>query len=117
MNRKYSLKKNEDIGRLVHLKQSVGSKYYAIYYCYKEQEIPKIAISVSKKYGNAVLRNYEKRVTRELLRTKIAKFNNLEALIVIKKEVANLKFEEKKEQIYYLIRKIIKIQGVRNEKH
>lgn len=107
MNNKYSLKKNEDIAKLVHLRKSVGNKYYAIYYNGNQKEIiPKIAISISKKFGNAVLRNYEKRVIREIVRPLLDGLNNLELLIVIKKEVMSLTFSQKESQIHYLIRKI-----------
>ncbi len=112
MNRKYSLKKNEDIAKLVHLKQSVGNKYYAIYFQITENELPQIALSISKKFGNAVNRNYEKRVTREIIRSKINNICFLKMLIVIKKEVINLKFEEKQEQLSYLLRKLNKNVGV-----
>lgn len=112
MNKRYSLKKNEDIAKLVHLKNSVGNKYYAIYYRISNNDaIPKIAISISKKFGKAVKRNYEKRVVREIIRPIINTLYNLELLIVIKKEVTALSFIEKATQINYLIRKINKCRS------
>ena len=106
MNNKYSLKRNEDIAKLVHLRKSVGNKYYAIYHHKNDNEIPKIAISISKKFGNAVCRNYEKRVIREIIRPLLGELNFLELLIVIKKEASKLTFKEKEAQVHYLLRKI-----------
>ena len=56
MNKKYILKKSYDIEKLLKDKKSVGSKYYVIYYKFSESEIPQIAVSVSKRVGNAVTR-------------------------------------------------------------
>lgn len=112
MNKKYRLKKSEDIAKLVHLHQSVGNKYYAIYYNIKNNENPKVAISVSKKFGTAVERNYEKRIVREVIRPLLKELNNLELLIVIKKEVSKIVFKEKETQIQYLIRKIKKSRSL-----
>jgi len=111
MNKKFVLKRNEEIGALISRRQSVGNKYYAIYYKKNEFKRPRIAISVSKRYGNAVKRNYEKRVTREIMREIIPLLPNLDILIVIKKELQKQKFNEKDAQLKYLFRKITKKIG------
>jgi ribonuclease P protein component len=108
MNRKYSLKKNHEIEALVKSKQSVGNKHYAIYYR-KDPTIqtPKIAISASKKLGKAIIRNYEKRVTREIIRLNLEKFQGFVCLVVIKIPSQGLSFEEKKQQLEFLMHKMI----------
>lgn len=106
MNKKYSLKKNEDIAKLVQMQKSVGNKYYAIYYQENAESTPKIAISISRKFGKAVKRNYEKRVVREIIRALLPILEGYTILVVIKKEVANITFIEKKTQIEYLIKKM-----------
>jgi ribonuclease P protein component len=108
MNRKYSLKSNYDIEKLVKAKRSVGNIYYAIYYEKRDQEIPKIAISPTKRFKTAVERNYEKRVTKEILRDNIDTLLGFRLLIVIKTTASELTFIQKKKQIMYLIRKVIK---------
>jgi ribonuclease P protein component len=108
MNRKYSLKKNHDIDRLIKLKKSVGNRFYAVYYAQKDSPLPQIAVSVSKKIKTAVERNYEKRVIREILRNHIGECQSLQMLIVVKTTVRELSFAQKKEQISYLLRRIIK---------
>jgi len=106
MNKKYSLKKNKDIEKLVHMKKSVGNKFYSIYYLINNKE-PRIAISASKKLGNAVSRNYEKRVIREIVRPLLNNIGGYDLLIVIKSTAPNLSFEEKKGHVEYLLNKII----------
>jgi len=114
MNRKYSLKKNTEIASLFKSKVSVGNKYYAIYYRPNKQHHPRIAISVSKKYGKAVKRNYEKRVTKEIIRKNLSKLPNYDILIIIKKDLSNLNFMEKSQQLSNLLQKIMKT-GEKND--
>lgn len=108
MNRKYSLKKNYEIEKLVKAKKSVGNRYYAIYYQVTTEVEPKIAFSVSKRFKTAVRRNYHKRVTKEIFRKNFIKLNNLKMLIVVKESVDKLTFQEKEGQLKFLINKILR---------
>ncbi len=103
MNKKFILKKTYDIEKLISKKQSVGNKFYAIYYNYVEEKELQLAISVSRRYKTAVKKNYEKRVTKEILRKHLEKLENLEMLVVVKEGAGALSFEEKEKQILYLI--------------
>ena len=108
MNQKYVLKHNEDIESLVSKKNSVGNKYYAIYFdtC---NDGTKIAVSISKKSGSSPARNYEKRVVREIIRTNfLEKIDGLMCLIVIKTNATELSYDLKKQEIEFLINKIFK---------
>ena len=107
MNRKYSLRKNKDIEQLVRYRVSVGNKYYAIYY-FRHCGEAQIAFSVSKKNGNAVIRNYQKRIVKEIIRSHIDDLNGYKLLIVVKPTSKDLSFIEKKENLEYLIKKIRK---------
>ena len=115
MNKKYILKKSYDIEKLLKDKKSVGSKYYVIYYKFSESEIPQIAISVSKRVGNAVTRNHEKRIIREIIKNYITRLNKINMLFVVKPNSLDLTYINKKEQIDYLLKKMLK-QGEKNEK-
>ena len=108
MNKKYRLKKTFEIEKLFKKKLSVGNSFFVIYYNVSSINTPKIAFSVSKKLGNAVFRNKEKRILREIFRKHIDIINNLEILIVERKNAINLTFEEKEKQIYNLFCKINK---------
>lgn len=107
MNRKYSFKKNYEIEKLVKSRVSVGNKFFVIYYR-KTNNPAQIALSVSKKNGNAVERNYQKRVIREIVRETISSLDGYQMLIVAKKNSNELTFNEKKENINRLFSKIRK---------
>lgn len=103
MNKKYILKKNYEIEKLVKKRNSVGDQYYAIYYNETINKMPKIAISISKHIGNAVIRNHEKRVHREIIRVMISDLDYLEILFVIKQKSLALSTQEKNEKIKKLV--------------
>ena len=107
MNRKYSLKKSYEIEKVMSFKRSVGNRYYAIYYRFFEGDM-KIAISVSKKVGCAVIRNYEKRAVREIVRKNKDKTTGIKALIIVKKPVLDLTFQEKNNNLSNLLSRISK---------
>ena len=107
MNRKYSLKKSYEIEKVMSFKRSVGNRYYAIYCRFFEGDM-KIAISVSKKVGCAVIRNYEKRAVREIVRKNKDKTTGIKALIIVKKPVLDLTFQEKNNNLSNLLSRILK---------
>ncbi len=106
MNKQYRLKKSHEIEKLFKNKKSVGNIYYAMYFKKSSTNKTRVAISVSKKLGNAVTRNKEKRIIREIIRCYIDIINNLDILIVERKAALNLSFKEKDKEIINLINKI-----------
>ena len=107
MKKIYRLKKNYEIAKVIHQKTSVGNRFYAIFYHINDLGLPKVAISVSKKYGGAVQRNYAKRVVREIIRPWIPKLPNLSLVIIIKDESQNLGYTDKRDTLDKLIIKIL----------
>lgn len=87
------LKKSHDIASIVKQRKRITSSYYILYYQTNNTDICKIAISVSKKYGNAVERNYAKRVVREIVRCKLEQINKFYIVIVIKNQAKLEKYE------------------------
>ena len=84
MQKQYRLKKNEEIGKIVQKRISARGQFYTVYYKYSDKV--EIAFSVSKKYGNAVERNYAKRVMREICRDVVNYLPCVKLVIVVKKE-------------------------------
>ena len=105
MNHKYTLKKNHEIKKLVEKpSKSVGSKYYVVYY--QDSESTKVAISVSKKLGTAVFRNYQKRITKEILRRNFELLRDKKLLVVVKTNSVALSFDAREKEIVKLLNSI-----------
>lgn len=93
MKKENRIKKNEEIAKIVLGKQKVKSDYFFIYYK-KSDNVTRIAISVSKKIGNSVRRNHAKRIIREVIRPNLKKFNNMDLVVVVKKDLKGVEFEK-----------------------
>ena len=104
MNKQMSLKKNNDIKKLISKKQSVGNRFYVIYY--NKTGVTKVAISISKKICKAHDRNYNKRVIREIFRKNLSLFEEFEILLVIKEKSIELSYDEKEKEIKKILLKI-----------
>ena len=108
MNKRYRLKKSFEIEKLVKKRISVGNSYFVIYYNLSSIENARVAISVSKKLGDAVVRNKEKRIIREIIRHELDTIKGLDILIVEKIKSLSLSYEQKKIEITKLLNKIRK---------
>ena len=93
MKKENRIKKNEEIAKIVLGKQKVKSDYFFIYY-QKNENITRVAVSVSKKIGNSVKRNHAKRIIRELVRANINKFKPANLVVVVKKDLFGVNFEK-----------------------
>ena len=106
MKKVLRLKSNEEIAKLVKLRNTVGNKYFIIYV--KDSDTTKVAISVSKKIGNAVVRNYQKRVVREIVSKRFKYLKNKTILIVIKNACLEIDFNQKEKMLDNLLMKVKK---------
>ena len=93
MKKENRIKKNEEIAKIVLSKQKVKSDYFFIYY-QKNENITRVAVSVSKKIGNSVKRNHAKRIIRELVRPNINKIKPANLVVVVKKDLFGVNFEK-----------------------
>ena len=108
MKKIYRLKENHDIAAIVQKRQRVGRENYIVYYQYNKDEVPKVAFSVSKKYGKAFERNKAKRIVREIVRPNLSLLNNKKIVIVIKQNAKGIPFVELKQELENMIKKLNK---------
>ncbi len=98
MNKKYIVKKNEEIQNIVNNSSKVVNKYYVVYYLKNNLSFSRFCVSVSKKIGNAVVRNKLKRQVKDIIMKNMVT-NNKDYVIILSSSFKELSFEEKKKEI------------------
>lgn len=105
MNRKYSLKKNEEFQNVFKKGKSVANRQFVVYQLVKEEETILFGLSVSKKIGNAVMRNRIKRLMKEVLRELTPElYQNRDIVIIARKPTANMDYQEIKKSLTHVLK-------------
>jgi len=111
MNKKYRLKKKCEIDAVFNLKIKMANSYFTVY---KKENVNdtnfRFAISIGKKYGNAVSRVKIKRQIRAIIQNEHHLFNICWFVIVVKPKASILKYKKIKDEILYILKKM-KIKG------
>ncbi|QWB99972.1 ribonuclease P protein component [Mycoplasmatota bacterium] len=116
MKKEFRIKKSDDILTLMKKKITVGNSYFVIYYQKNhDQKHFKFAISVPKKFGNAVQRNKMKRRIREIIKDESI-LPNIDFFVVAKVKSQSLDFSEIKKNIEKLLKKAKLLKDGKNEK-
>lgn len=113
MKKEYRIKKSDEIQRLIKKRKTVGNSYFILYFDKNHDfENFRYALSVPKKYGNAVKRNLMKRRLREII--KVNSFDNkYDFFIVVKPKAIDLDFD----QIKILIENLFVKANILGEKN
>ena len=98
MNKKYILKKNEEILNVIKTGKKQVFKFFNIYRKKNKLTHCRFCISVSKKIGNAVVRNKIKRQIKDIIMKNIST-NEEDYVIIIGSSFKDLSFEDKKSEI------------------
>ena len=106
MRKEYSLKRNEEISKIVHSSKCIKNDSFVIYIKNNEMDHARVCISVSKKLGKAHLRNKTKRQVRMMI-TEILNFEKLvDLVIVVRKKYFDYDFVNNKANLQNLISRI-----------
>ena len=68
MKKKYIIRKNEEIQKIVKNSRKLINKYFIVYFKENELSYNRYCVSVSKKIGNSVVRHKCKRQINEMIR-------------------------------------------------
>lgn len=103
MNSKIRIKNNEEFEYIIKNGISRKNKYYVIYNIERKEQYNRYGISVSKKIGNAVVRNKIKRRVRDIIIKNSIKIG-YDYVIIIRKAITDLSYEEMKSELLSLIK-------------
>lgn len=103
MNKKYIIRKNEEIQKVIAKENKIVNKYFIIFYVKNLLGYNKYCVSVSKKIGKANVRNLYKRRIKDILMKN--NFNNSsDYVIILRKEILNISYEKMCEVLNKVLR-------------
>lgn len=104
MKRVYSIKSKEELDLVFKEKKSVGNGYFVIYFIKHDLPHFKYAISIGRKYGNAVNRNQAKRRLRYIVSSYKEKLkSDYRFVIVVRQQANSLSYKGIKDNITKLL--------------
>lgn len=107
MDKLHTVKKSREFSEIIHSGVFVKNRSYVIYNKDNNLDHYRFGISVSKKLGNAVVRNKAKRQLRFIIdKYKKNYQNGIDYIIIIKNGFIDLDFESKDKDFVYLMNKI-----------
>ena len=107
MKKEYRIKKNEDFQTIIKDKKSVANRKFVIYYKVNDCNL-KVGISVSKKLGNAVVRNKTKRQVRMMVHDVFDKTQKMDFIVIVRNKFLESSYKYNIEDLKYLYDKINK---------
>ncbi len=98
------VKKNSDFTKIIKSNHIVKNKYFVIYYLNNELKKSRFGISVSKKIGNAVTRNYYKRIIRGICDKNLDFHDECDYIIIMRKDASNLNYNDYQDNLVRLFK-------------
>ncbi|HOJ77254.1 MAG TPA: ribonuclease P protein component [Bacillota bacterium] len=102
------LKKNEEFQIVFEKGHSIHNKYLVVYFHQNSFSENRYGFCVGKKIGNAVKRNYLKRVLKEIVRNILGNITSrsFDIIIVAKYPILNAKYNEIESSLTALLKKV-----------
>lgn len=105
MKKQYRIKKERDISQVFKQGKSYANRHFIIYRLPKEQLHFRLGISVSKKLGNAVVRNKVKRYIREVFKQlEDDILNEYDIMVIARKGVEQYEFMSFKKSLRHALK-------------
>ena len=106
MNKRYRLQKNRDFQITYKRGKSLGHPFLVLIFRKTNRPQPRIGISITKKYGNAVMRNRIKRQLREILRGRLDTVKQgYDIVFVVRKEARHADFKRLGDSVHNLLKR------------
>jgi ribonuclease P protein component len=107
VEKNYRLAKREDFNKVYRYGKSTANHQFVLYYLAQpKHEHFRLGISVSKKVGNAVVRNRIRRMVKEIVRLRKEQFApNFDYIIIARKPAAEMAYQEIEKSILHVFRR------------
>ena len=100
------VKKHEEFQKIIRSKNIEKNNAYIVYYQKNEISTARVGISVSKKLGNAVVRNKTKRQVRHIVHNVLDKFRGADLVIIVRANYEKNNFSENQHLMEDILKKI-----------
>lgn len=104
IKKEYRVKRPKDFEQIFAAKRSFANKKLIVYTLNAEQSHFRVGISVSKKLGNAVVRNRIKRLIRHAVAEFAPHLSNQDFVIIARQGVQELNYEEMKKNLKHILK-------------
>ena len=103
MNKKYIIRKNEEIKSIIDESKKIVNKYYIVYSKNNTLGYSRFCVSVSKKIGKAHTRNlYKRRIKDVLMKNNINK--SCDYVIILRNQILDINYEVMKQELIKLLK-------------
>lgn len=107
MQKEYRLKRRNDFRRIFRIGTSTANRQFVVYHCVRREQGPtRIGISVSRKVGNAVVRNRIKRLIKEITRHWIDQLpEKTDIVLIVRKPAAQMDYHQMKSSLRHVFKR------------
>jgi ribonuclease P protein component, eubacterial len=106
MKKKFRVKKNQEFQTIIKNKRYITSREFVVYYKRNQYGYMRIGVSVSKKLGNAVVRNKVKRQVKEMIKPLFIYNLSYDVIIILRNQYLNNDFIQNKTSLTKLFKRI-----------
>ncbi|MFW6298291.1 MAG: ribonuclease P protein component [Bacillota bacterium] len=104
MEKKYRIKDSDRIQTILNTRKKKADGFFSVYVATNDANHVRYALSVGKKFGNAVRRNKIKRRIRMILHNNVDKEVPVDVFIIIRPEAKKLSFGTIEKKLIKLIK-------------
>jgi len=107
VQKKLRLRNRADFSRVYRHGRSFANHQFVVYWFHKKEiEQFRMGVSVSKKVGNAVVRNRMRRVVKEIVRHHAGEIvPHIDMVLIVRKGALSLQYKELEKSILHVLRK------------